>query len=39
MIFLGTLIFVGIFIFSSIIINTIVQSNLEKQELSAEYRK
>ena len=39
MILLGTLIFVGIFIFSSIIINIIVQNNLEKQELKAEYRR
>jgi hypothetical protein len=39
MILLGTLIFVGIFIFSSIIINIIVQNNLEKKELKDEYQK
>ena len=39
MILLGTLIFIIIFIFSWMIINKIVQSNLEKQELKAEYRR
>jgi hypothetical protein len=35
----GSIIFVGIFIFSSIIINIIVQNNLEKKELKDEYQK
>jgi len=38
-ILLGSIIFVVIFIFSSIIINIIVQNNLEKKELKDEYKK